>query len=206
MLPFEYGGQQTLNPTSISGLSKKFLEACNNGNLSEVRECLEEGVDVNVQDEDGVSAAMIVMKNKNIHVLKLLSEVDSLDWNLEDVEGNTVASWYSLIYSGTVFDEAFNELKNIESIDWNHQNKEGCTVSLRAAYYTNVECLKMLSQKKNIDWNLQDEDGNTPLLAVAGGCEKSLKRLKNLLRGANEIKENHRRQTNKTEINIIPDS
>ena len=65
MLPFEYGGQQTLNPTSISGLSKKFLEACNNGNLSEVRECLEEGVDVNVQDEDGVSAAMIVMKNKN---------------------------------------------------------------------------------------------------------------------------------------------
>ena len=114
-----------------------------------MRECLEEGVDVNVQDEDGVSAAMIVMKNKNIHVLKLLSEVDSLDWNLEDVEGNTVASWYSLIYSGDVFDEAFNELKNIESIDWNHQNKEGCTVSLRAAYYTNVECLKMLSQKKN---------------------------------------------------------
>ena len=62
-----------LNTDSLSDLSKKFLEACNNGNLPEVRECIEEGVDVNVQDEDGVSAAMIAMKNKNIGVLKLLS-------------------------------------------------------------------------------------------------------------------------------------
>ena len=74
MLPFEYGVRKTLNTTSLSDLSKTFLEACNNGNLPEVRECLVEGVDVNVQDEDGVSAAMIAMKNKNIGVLKLVRE------------------------------------------------------------------------------------------------------------------------------------
>ena len=87
-----------LNTISLSILSKKFLEACNHGNLPEVRECIEEGVDVNVQDEDGVSAAMIALKNKNIGVLKILSEVDYVDWNLEDDDGNTVTSWYSLIY------------------------------------------------------------------------------------------------------------
>ena len=120
-----------LNTDSLSDLSKKFLEACNNGNLPEVRECIEEGVDVNVQDEDGVSAAMIAMKNKNIEVLKILSEVDSLDWNLEDDEGQTLVFWYSFRYS-TDFAEAFNELKNIENIDWNHRNKEGFT-RVRAA-------------------------------------------------------------------------
>ena len=74
------------------------LEACNHGNLPDVRECLEEGVDDNVQDDDGVSAAMIAMKNKNIEVFKILSEVDSLDWNLEDDEGQTLVFWYSFCY------------------------------------------------------------------------------------------------------------
>ena len=158
-----------LNTDSLSDLSKKFLEACNHGNLPEVRECIEEGVDVNVQDEDGVSAAMIAMKNKNIEVLKILSEVDSLDWNLEDDEGQTLVFWYSFRYS-TDFDEAFNELKNIESIDWNHQNKEGFTVSMHAACLRKGECLKMLSQMKNINWNLQDSKGcTTAMYAVEGG-------------------------------------
>ena len=91
----------------------------------------------------------------------------------------------------------------------------GCILIIASALWSRVFRIGLVNVMKcirerpdldqeldNIDWNLQDEDGNNPLLAVAEGCEKSLKRLKNLLRGANEIKENHRRQTNKTEINI----
>ena len=66
-------------------LSKEFLVACREGNIPKVKECIEKGVDVNVEDKNGASAAMIAIKEvgigrfeESIDILKILSQVETL--------------------------------------------------------------------------------------------------------------------------------
>ena len=58
---------------SSSELSREFLDACIYGeNLHKIRECIEAGVDVNVQDISGKTAAMfaVIGKTQKIFMAK----------------------------------------------------------------------------------------------------------------------------------------
>ena len=167
----------SLKTKSLSYLSKKFLEACNYGNVHEVKECIKKGVDINVKDDEGTNAAMIAMKNKNIEVMKILRLENTMEWKQEDKHGQTIAFWYAFQYSND-FAALLKDIDIEQYIDWNHQNKEGHTVSMQAAYYDQVDFQNELIKKENIKWNLQDYNGcTTAIYAVKGGSSKCVQTL-----------------------------
>ena len=45
----------------LSDLSEIFLRFSGQGNLSKVKECMEKGVDINKQNEDGDTAARLIL-------------------------------------------------------------------------------------------------------------------------------------------------
>ena len=151
---------------SKSQLSRKFLRACRIGeNLHEIKECIEAGVDVNVQDSFGRTAAMFALIGQTQNIFQFLTERNDIDWNIQNDWGDTVALIAAKL-------RRYNFLKMLlqnqaENIDWNIQNKEGRTVAMYVCEWAtdgNIEsnkCLKMLSEIKTVDWNIKNNFGFT---------------------------------------------
>ena len=136
-------------------LSKEFLVACREGNIPKVKECIEKGVDVNVQDKYGASAALIAIEEveigrfeESIEILKILSQVETFNWNLQDKYGDTAALTASEFLSEPGYLKYLQLLlqNQKENIDWNVQSShDGNTVAMRVASHEYVDCLNMLS-------------------------------------------------------------
>ena len=77
----------------LSKLAKKFFDACIDGNLCEVNKCIENGVDVNEQDDEGLTAAMLAIEEEHgAEVLEILSQVESLELLIQEVEMPTTSN------------------------------------------------------------------------------------------------------------------
>ena len=71
-------------------LSKRFLKSCEENNLEEVEECLNQGVDVNTVSEDGkLSGLTIAAAHCNPQMLELLLSQPGIDVNLATTKSNT---------------------------------------------------------------------------------------------------------------------
>ena len=133
---------------SLSELSREFLEACRHGgSLRKIKEYIEAGADVNVQDSLGTTAAMFAVTDQNVGLLQMLSERSDIDCNIQNEDGNTVALLATKLQQ---YDFLQMLLQNqTENIDWNIQNKEGNTVAIYLCFTggngESIECLKMLS-------------------------------------------------------------
>ena len=167
--------QKIFQDMKLSKLSKDFLVACRKGNVPKVKECLRKGVDVNVQDNDGYSAAMIAIEEvkigkfeASIEILKILSEVEAFNWNLRDRMGRNVVN----LVGTYLHDESLEILKKVKNLNWNAETIWHSTIAIDAVKYRNVELVKYLVERNDIDWNIKSEDydgdiGDTAVLIAS---------------------------------------
>ena len=155
-------------------LSKQFLMAYpwdrkgrRKGNIPKVVECIKQGVDVNVQDDNGygpgLSAAMMAVEDDNPELLKILSQVKTLNWNLQDEYGRSVVNmigWSATFYPS----EIMEILKKVENLNWNSETIWNTTIAIEAVKYRNMKLVQLLAERDDIDWNIKNEDGDTAVL------------------------------------------
>ena len=123
-------------------LTIPIIEAAKTGNTEVVKLLLKENVDVNVQDEEGVTALMIASENGHTQVVDLLLKAN-VDVNVQDEEGVTAL----MIASENGHTQVVEVLLK-ENADVNIQNKEGVTALMLASVNGHLEVVKCLLKSK----------------------------------------------------------
>ncbi|MBE6463625.1 MAG: ankyrin repeat domain-containing protein [Alphaproteobacteria bacterium] len=81
-------------------VDKALIEATIEGNIEEVRSLLENGADVNTQDDKGWTPLMFAAKSQDVEMAKLLME-NGADNEIRNEDGYK-AIWYTKIASPTM--------------------------------------------------------------------------------------------------------
>ena len=141
-------------------LTIPIIEAAKIGNIEVVKLQLKEHVNVNIQDEDGVTALMLASLNGHTQVVELLLK-ENADVNIQKENGRTALMLASLNGHTKVV-----ELLLKENADVNIQNKEGVTALMAASQNGHTQIVELLL-KENADVNIQKEDGRTALMLAS---------------------------------------
>ena len=130
-------------------------------------------------DESGDNVAMLAVRENMLESLKILSQIQGIDWNIRDDFGDTVA----MIAPHHI--ECLKILVQVQNIDWNIINK-GRTPAF-IAMEQGRKCIQIISEMENINWNIQCQSKvgfMTPLIfGVDRGysqCLKILRQMKNI--------------------------
>jgi ankyrin repeat protein len=138
-------------------VSYRLSQAARYGNLEFMREILAVGVDINLQDNDGLTALMnaTIVKDKDMAQLLLTSGANS---NLQNKDGIT-----ALINATTVEDKNMAKLLLTNGANPNLQDKNGLTALMNATIVKDKDMAQLLLLNR-ADPNLQNEDGITALM------------------------------------------
>jgi len=168
------------------------VEFCKKGDLEEVKDALQRGVDVNTKDEFGRTGLMEAVRNNHNSVVELLLKTPNIDVNLRNNRGGCalhLALWnndalklllnvpnidvnvvdgdcWSVLHWAVRNDtvEVLNLLLNVSSLDVNIVNNNGETALHWAVKFSGkIETLKLLLNVSNIDVNIVDNSGHTAL-------------------------------------------
>jgi hypothetical protein len=77
-----------------------FLHCCWQGDLNEVERLLDEGVNINIQDDDGFTPLIIAIVNKDIDLVELLIEKGA-DVSIKDNDGKDVFDYLKEEYDAS---------------------------------------------------------------------------------------------------------
>ena len=150
---------------SLTCITKIFLESCKSGDLDQVKQCIEAGVDVNAQTDDGCNFALNYAAGlNNLKLCDLLLDHPDIDVNIRNTWLQTALM--KSCSMGHV--DVTKKLLQSPNIDVNHQDKYGDTSAIRAVCNNNIDCLRLLTEMKQVDWNVRDNIGFTaPMWAVS---------------------------------------
>ena len=147
-------------------LNSKLLEAAEKGDTDKIWELIEQGADINAQNEDGMTALMYAARYGHL-TPELLETLVShgADVNARDNKGRTALMLSAL--HGHLTPELLEALVSIGA-DVNAQDKDGMTALIWSAQDSNFtpELLKTFISH-GADINAQDENGNTALIESA---------------------------------------
>ena len=130
-----------------------FLEAVKDGDLANVTQMLEDGIDVNAHDENGKTALMWACLNEHAIVALALLERKDIEVNLMNKKDNTALHWAS--YSGML---AVVEKLIAKDADVNKQNKVGNTALLVACRKEHTDVALALLSHEDINVDLAAKD------------------------------------------------
>ncbi|KAI4144975.1 MAG: hypothetical protein LQ340_006475 [Diploschistes diacapsis] len=136
---------------------KPLRAACKAGYIECIRPLLRYGVDLDLQDQKGVTALMLASRHRSEGCLKPLLQ-HGANANLQDESGDT-----ALIIACR-----YNDTGNVELLlqHWanaNLQDKSGNTALMRASVHGIKGCLELLL-RHGANANLQDKSGDTALM------------------------------------------
>ncbi len=139
-------------------LKMDFFQAATRGEATQVTEILNKGIDINVADEQGRTAAMIATYGNYPHVVKVLIE-QGADINKRDhMENNP------FLYAGA---EGYIEILRLTieaGADPTIFNRFGGTALIPAAEHGYVENVQEILEHTNVDVNHMNKPGWTALL------------------------------------------
>jgi serine/threonine-protein phosphatase 6 regulatory ankyrin repeat subunit B len=134
--------------------------ASKNDHIEVIKCLLTEGVDMNVQANNGLTALMLASGNGHLEVVKCLL-VEGVDINVQTNDGLTAL----MLASGNGHLEVVKCLL-VEGVDINVQTNDGLTALMLASAIGHLEVVKCLLIK-SADPNIQSNDNITALLAAS---------------------------------------
>ena len=141
-------------------LTIPIIEAAKTGNTEVVKLQLKEHVNVNIQDEDGVTALMLASLNGHTQVVELLLK-NNADVNIQKEDGVT-----ALMLASQNGHTQIVELLLQENIDVNVQGTNGENALMMAVDHGHTKIAELLLKKiENI--NTQDKNGFTALMIAS---------------------------------------
>jgi len=160
--------ESTLKNSNFEDVLKEFkkgkslIRTCQIGtNRDAIKWILTMGVDINAQDENGMSAIMYVVQNCNLEeILDELLKAPENNNKLVDNQGNTALFYaYSNIWM-------FNKLLEA-NYDYNHRNNNGDTVLMYSCKKDKLDIFKILIEKPDIDvTSINNDKKNLSLLLI----------------------------------------
>ncbi|BCS83611.1 putative ankyrin repeat protein [Cotonvirus japonicus] len=182
--------------------------ACRNCTIEKdaklIKLLLECGANVNIQNNDGKTALMLLVKysENNLDVIKLLLD-NGADVNIKENSGWTALMSISVFHDKLHYVDVIKLLLEYNA-EINLQSKGGWTALMLASKYsaTNTDIVKLLLDN-NADINLKNKDGWTALTIVSLHIndKSNIGTLKLLLESG--INVNHQTNIGMTSINII---
>jgi hypothetical protein len=149
--------------TNKSDLSiDEFWDAVQSGNIDSVTAYIDQGVDVNVQDQDGVTAIIIAAINNDYKIIELLLE-HGADVNIKTNDGATALSFAAMEGSELAAEKLIEHGANLNE----QENSKGDTPIMLAIKESHSEIVKLL-YKQDIDLQIKNNEGNTAIeMAIA---------------------------------------
>ena len=135
--------------------------ACHFGEPAKVSRLVQEaGLDINYQDERGITAAYWASKQSQTECVRVLAETGRVDWNKRNKWGETPL-FVALTRGDSDIVEIIVEQPNI---DYNVKTEYGVTLAQAAVRFGGVKCVETLVALESFDcWNVPDSDGDTPI-------------------------------------------
>ena len=103
----------------------------------------------------GVAPLGLIKEYHQVENLRILSEVDGTDWNIQNFSGLTPAM-LSMKYG---YSDAVKVLAGIDNVDWNIRGMMGETAVSLAMNHFYTHCLKVLAEcrlQEDVNWNVHD--------------------------------------------------
>ena len=117
-------------------------------------------LNLNAKDENNHTPSMIAVLRNSSEILYLLSKRShTIDWNIQDSNGNTTA----MLAIKTQNENCLEILKNIPNIDWNIGDRNRNTPAIASIKESNTKCFQILLQIKSINWNKSNKHNDSPL-------------------------------------------
>ncbi|MED6189390.1 hypothetical protein PIB30_095580, partial [Stylosanthes scabra] len=157
------------NPSRFSALS--FATRAND--IDAIKRLIENAnVDLNEQNENGFSAAMIAVSLGNLEAFRLLLYAGADIFKLKNKYGMTTLNLIDVSQNGEAFQRIMLEFAvkmGCESEDSNEVNPLH-----RAARYGDIDIVQKLLREGNYDVNSFDSQGYTPLMLAAKACRADM--------------------------------
>mmetsp|Transcript_15096 Transcript_15096/g.17093 ORF Transcript_15096/g.17093 Transcript_15096/m.17093 type:complete len:425 (+) Transcript_15096:210-1484(+) len=153
----------------MSFMELKLMSAIENGVMSEVLFCLNSDMNVNYQDEKGVTPLHMACAQGNHNIVRALLSKDDIDVNIKANNGK--AALFSAVQSQNV--EVLKSMLAHPDIDPNTTDKHATSVAM-VATRLRPDILKLVMKHSKIDVNYQKPDGTTVLIyAITTGNTKA---------------------------------
>jgi uncharacterized protein len=160
-----------LTSVSYAGeLEDKLSQAADAGNVSEVNRLLEQGVEVNAQDNDGATALMLASQNGHLNVVKALLEKGA-DVNAKANEGETAL----MVACDRGHMEVVKALLD-KNADVNVKANGGTTALMVASTHGHLDMVKALLES-GAEVNAKTGDGRSALNAAEDGGYQEIVKL-----------------------------
>jgi ankyrin repeat protein len=146
------------------------IKASMNGRKEMVSFLTGQGIDVNQQDERGLTALIWALQKGHIEIVQELLQNEKIDVNQQEF-----LSYSALISAAEEGEQEIVRmlLKN-ENIDINLRNVRGSTALITASANGHIEIVEMLLQHKNVQINQQNKIGYTALMWAAENEHKEI--------------------------------
>lgn len=162
--PFNYLMSMGADPTLVNNRGRSVLHFASESGSLEIIDILIKTNDVNVnqQDECGVTPLIISVRNGLVDCVQILLKNPKVDPNICDKNG-----WYPLHYASKLRFTKIVQLLLSKNIDINCRNNDNETPLYVAAKQGNLEIFKILLDREDVNPNAQDKHGASPLHAAA---------------------------------------
>lgn len=164
MSPNSVANKETETPqTNKSDISTEgFWDAVQSGNIDSVAAYIDQGVDVNIQDQEGIAAIIIAAINNDYKIIDLLLE-HGADVDVKTKDGATALSFAAMEGSELVAEKLIEHGANVNE----QENSKGDTPIMLAIKESHSDIVKLL-YKQDIDLQIRNNEGNTAIeMAIA---------------------------------------
>ena len=184
-------------------LRERFLNACWDSDLVNVKDCLKKGVDVNTvgvsqsalgRGWDTWSGLKVAAFKDYPELLDLLLSQPGINVNLPTRHVRSFGSeWTPLMFACQMGNhEIVRKLLQMPGIDILNKDDDGWTALHVAANWGNSKCLEELAKVPGLEWSCKDIDGQTPLyLALLNGHPDCVRIIASQPRVDVAVKTNH---------------
>jgi ankyrin repeat protein len=131
--------------------------AIRRGDIYQIKELINKGINVNIQDIEDMTALIFATGDGNKKLVEFLLQQPDIDVNLQNNDGDN-----ALIYS------SFNENKEIVELLLTHpglnvnlQDGEGFTALMCATFGNDIEIVKILLEHPDIDITIKSDSNKT---------------------------------------------
>ena len=147
---------------------EKLIDAAMDGNLTQVQQLIDDGVDINTIAACNRTALSLAIQGGHIPVIQALLDAGA-DPNLPDETDDGLAAGSPLMQAASTF-FATNRGDMVRLLiqrgaNLNQQDAEGQTALMHALEYSDIDVIETLI-KAGADIDLQDDEGNTALMMV----------------------------------------